>query len=204
MNEVLADVSALTGQEKYLSLSTRFCHRALLDPLTQKRDTLDGLHSNTQIPKVIGFSRLYDLTGQQNYGTAAKFFWSTVVDKRSFVTGGNGDGEHFFPPADFARHLGSAKTMETCCTHNMGGITPEIQAQHQSRDAKQCVPAAHIDKPSQAFAFSLPIPWSKAQATATRLPDNGQRLVPTFRRSCSVAGRPPSRISESHGHRHIY
>jgi hypothetical protein len=25
-------------------------------------------------------------------GTAAKFFWDTMFEKRSFVTGGNGDG----------------------------------------------------------------------------------------------------------------
>ncbi len=34
----------------------RFSHRALLAPLAEGRDTLDGLHANTQIPKVIGFS----------------------------------------------------------------------------------------------------------------------------------------------------
>lgn len=119
MNEVLADVYAITGEAKYLTLAQRFSHRALLDPLSHEEDTLDGLHSNTQIPKVIGFSRLYQLTGESRYGSAAKFFWKTVVEKRSFVTGGNGDGEHFFNPADFAKHLSSAKTMETCCAHNM-------------------------------------------------------------------------------------
>jgi DUF1680 family protein len=128
MNEVLADVYTLTGEEGFLALSKRFCHRALLDPLAQERDTLDGLHSNTQIPKVIGFNRLYELTGAANYGNAARFFWRTVIDKRSFVTGGNGDGEHFFPPADFSRHLSSVKTMETCCTHNMLKLTRSLFA----------------------------------------------------------------------------
>src|SRR4030095_986323 len=128
MNEVLADVYALTGEQRFLILGKKFCHRALLDPLAQERDTLDRLHSNTQIPKVIGFSRLYDLTGLSIYGTAARFFCSTVVNKRSFVTGGNGDGEHFFPPTDFPRHLGSAKTMETCCTYNMLKLTRSLFA----------------------------------------------------------------------------
>jgi DUF1680 family protein len=67
--------------------------------------------------------RLYDLNGPPEYQTAAKFFWETVVRSRSFATGGHGDGEHFFPPAEFAAHLGSAKTMETCCTHNMLRLT---------------------------------------------------------------------------------
>jgi uncharacterized protein len=128
MNEVLADVYALTGEPRFLALAQRFCHRALLDPLAQGSDTLDGLHSNTQIPKVIGFGRLYELTGQANYGTAARFFWRTVVSSRTFATGGNGDGEHFFPPADFLRHLSSAKTMETCCTYNMLKLTRSLFA----------------------------------------------------------------------------
>ena len=128
MNEVLADVYELTGEPGFLTLATRFCHRALLDPLVQQQDKLDGLHSNTQIPKVIGFNRLSELTADSHYGTAARFFWRTVVNNRSFVTGGNGDGEHFFPPADFPRHLSSAKTMETCCTHNMLRLTRSLFA----------------------------------------------------------------------------
>ena len=123
MNEVLGDVYALTGELRFLTLAQRFCHRALLDPLAQARDTLDGLHSNTQIPKVIGFTRLYELTGQVDYRAAARFFWSTVVDRRTFATGGNADREHFFPPAEFSQHLASAKTMETCCTYNMLRLT---------------------------------------------------------------------------------
>jgi DUF1680 family protein len=123
MNEVLADVSALTGDPKYLSLARRFSHEALLAPLADQRDALDGLHANTQIPKVVGFQRLFELTGDERYRRAARFFWQTVAGRRSFVTGGHGDNEHFFPPADFAKHLPSAKTMETCCTHNMLRLT---------------------------------------------------------------------------------
>jgi DUF1680 family protein len=123
MNEVLADVSALTSDPKYLTLARRFSHKVLLTPLAESRDTLDGLHANTQIPKAIGFQRIAELTGEEPYGRAAAFFWHTVTENRSFVTGGHGDNEHFFPPAEFAKHLQSAKTMETCCTHNMLRLT---------------------------------------------------------------------------------
>ncbi len=47
---------------------------------------------------------------------------------RSFATGGHGDGEHFFPKDKFVEHLGSAKTMETCCTHNMMRLTRSLYA----------------------------------------------------------------------------
>jgi DUF1680 family protein len=123
MSEVLADVSVLTGDRKYLALAERFTHRAVLDPLAAGRDTLDGLHSNTQIPKAIGAARLHELTAKPEYRNASTFFWQTVVERRSFATGGNGDVEHFFPPEKFAEHLQSAKTMETCCTHNLLRLT---------------------------------------------------------------------------------
>jgi DUF1680 family protein len=123
MNEVLADVFAMTGDRKYLAAARRFSHEALLAPLAESRDTLDSLHANTQIPKVVGFQRLFELTGEDRYAAASTFFWRTVVDRRSFVTGGHGDNEHFFPPAEFASHLPSAKTMETCGTHNMLRLT---------------------------------------------------------------------------------
>jgi uncharacterized protein len=126
MNEVCADLFAITGEPRYRALAVRFSHRALLEPLAQRTDKLDGLHSNTQIPKVIGFSSLADLSLSDEYGTAAKYFWQTVVEKRSFATGGHGDGEHFFPTDKFVEHLGSAKTMETCCTHNMMRLTRSL------------------------------------------------------------------------------
>ncbi|HEV7606532.1 MAG TPA: beta-L-arabinofuranosidase domain-containing protein [Steroidobacteraceae bacterium] len=126
MNEVCADLFALTKETRYRNLALRFSHRALLEPLAAGRDTLNGLHANTQIPKVIGFSRIHDLTGAREYDDAAQFFWRTVTQDRSFVTGGHGDVEHFFPPGEFAEHLGSAKTMETCCTHNMLRLTRSL------------------------------------------------------------------------------
>jgi uncharacterized protein len=123
MTEVLADVFVLGGNARHLDLARRFVHRAVAEPLARHEDRLDGLHANTQIPKIIGLQRLYELEGLPANGNAADFFWHSVVETRSFATGGHGDGEHFFPKTQFAQHLGSAKTMETCCTHNMLRLT---------------------------------------------------------------------------------
>jgi DUF1680 family protein len=128
MAEVLADTFALTGEQRFLDLGHRFVHRRVLAPLTRHEDRLDGLHANTQIPKIIGLQRIEELSGPAEYGRAAQFFWETVVGRRSFATGGHGDNEHFFPVTDFAAHLGSAKTMETCCTHNMLRLTRALYA----------------------------------------------------------------------------
>ncbi|HVX86185.1 MAG TPA: beta-L-arabinofuranosidase domain-containing protein [Phycisphaerae bacterium] len=134
MNEVLADLYLLARDQRFLALAERFCHQAVLVPAAAGKDTLDRLHSNTQIPKFIGFARLWQITGEDTYRAAATFFWRTVVNNRSFVTGGNGDQEHFFPPADFAKHLGSAKTMETCCSYNMLKLTRLLFTQKPSRE----------------------------------------------------------------------
>ncbi|MFL6628136.1 MAG: beta-L-arabinofuranosidase domain-containing protein [Vitreoscilla sp.] len=123
MNEVLADLHALTGDSRWLTLARRFCHEDLLGPLAQGRDPLDDWHANTQIPKVVGFARLHELTGEARYGRAASYFWGRVAGARAFATGGHGDGEHFFPAAQVRQHLASAKTMETCGTHNMLKLT---------------------------------------------------------------------------------
>jgi uncharacterized protein len=128
MSEVLADLFAITGDRRYFDLAGRFVHRAVYQPLSRGEDRLDGLHANTQIPKIIGLQRLYEVNGPPEFHAAARNFWEAVVETRSFATGGHGDGEHFFPKHEFAAHLGSAKTMETCCTHNMLRLTRSLYA----------------------------------------------------------------------------
>lgn len=123
MNEVYADLYAMTGKTEYRDLARRFSHKALLVPLAKAQDHLDGLHANTQVPKIVGFQRVYEATGDAAYHDAAAFFWKTVAETRSFATGGHGDGEHFFAMADFENHVFSAKGSETCCQHNMLKLT---------------------------------------------------------------------------------
>ena len=123
MNEVFADLYSMTGNAEYRRTAERFSHKAILEPLAKGRDHLDGLHANTQVPKIVGFQRVYEVTGDSKYNKAADFFWRTVTLTRSFATGGHGDNEHFFPLADFATHVYSAKASETCCQHNMLRLT---------------------------------------------------------------------------------
>lgn len=99
MNEVLAKLYAITGNREYLKLSRRFHHKAVLDPLANRVDCLPGLHANTQIPKLTGLARRYELTGDEKDGVAADFFWDRVVNHHSYVTGGHCNREYFGPPA---------------------------------------------------------------------------------------------------------
>lgn len=123
MNEVLADVSQMTGDLRYLALARRFSHQAILQPLARSQDKLTGLHANTQIPKVIGFARIAQITGEDEGRHAAEFFWRTVVDKRSVAIGGNSVKEHFHPADDFKPMLNEVEGPETCNSYNMLKLT---------------------------------------------------------------------------------
>jgi len=123
MNEILADVAQLTDDDKYLALALRFSHQAVLQPLAQGQDKLTGLHANTQIPKVIGFKRIADMTGRQDLDRAAEFFWQTVVERRSVAIGGNSVKEHFHDTQDFGSMIGEVEGPETCNTYNMLKLT---------------------------------------------------------------------------------
>lgn len=127
MNESLANLYGLTGNAEYLNLAKKFYDNRVLGPLSQGVDDLTGRHSNTQIPKIIGLARLYEMTGDDRYAKTASFFWDRVALHRSFIIGGNGDGEGFFGTNHFANHL-SAATAETCCTYNMLKLTRHLFA----------------------------------------------------------------------------
>ncbi len=128
MNEAMADIYAITKDEKYLTLARRFNHRAVLDPLMHKEDRLTGLHANTQIPKVIGLERIATLTGDKNADTGARFFWETVTGHRSVAFGGNSVSEHFNNPKDFRGMLEHREGPETCNTYNMLRLTEQLFA----------------------------------------------------------------------------
>jgi uncharacterized protein len=118
MNDVLAELYSVTGNEQYLAMSKMFHHREILEPLKNHEDILPGKHANTQIPKLVGTARRYELTGDLNDRSASEFFWDRVVNHHSYVTGGHCEGEHFGAP-DSLRDRLSSTTSETCNVYNM-------------------------------------------------------------------------------------
>ncbi len=125
MNDVLANLYRVTGNPDHLRLARAFDHAAVFDPLARGEDELNGLHANTQIPKVIGAAREFEVTGEPRYRDIAHNFWDDVALHRSYVIGGDSDREHFFPVSDFAEHL-SPETAETCNTYNMLKLTRHL------------------------------------------------------------------------------
>jgi DUF1680 family protein len=130
MNEVLANLSAVTKTPRYLEVAKRFDHHAVMDPAVQGRDTLTGLHANTQVPKFVGAAREFELTGDPFYRDAALFFWRQVALHRSYVTGGNSISEHFRTPPDVLASELTDLTQETCNTYNMLKLTSHLFSWH--------------------------------------------------------------------------
>ena len=97
INESYITVYEITGDEKYLKWAKLLNDEDMLIPAAEERDVLNGWHANTQIPKFTGFEKVYNYTQEDKYTRAAQFFWETVVDKHTWVIGGNSTGEHFFP-----------------------------------------------------------------------------------------------------------
>jgi DUF1680 family protein len=126
MNEIFADVAVITGDKKYLVLAQKFSHKEILNPLLENKDALNGIHANTQIPKVIGFMRVAEVSGDKNWANAANFFWKTVVDNRTISIGGNSVREHFNPDIDFSSMLESREGPETCNSYNMLKLTKHL------------------------------------------------------------------------------
>ena len=127
MNEVMADLYADTGDKRWLDLSHRFDHRAVLDPLARGQNILPGLHGNTQVPKLQGHLARYIYTGDKSDGDAARFFWDSVANHHSFATGGHGKEEYFGPPDTLSDRV-DGRTAETCNVYNMIKMTRRLFA----------------------------------------------------------------------------
>lgn len=125
MNDALVNTYAITGIKKYLDLSYRFYDKTILDSLAAQLDVLPGKHSNTQIPKIIGSARRYQLTGDHRDKAIADFFWETVTKHHSYATGGNSNYEYLSAPDKLNDKL-TDNTTETCNTYNMLKLTREL------------------------------------------------------------------------------
>lgn len=124
MNEVLADAYHLLGDSRYLTAARRYSHKYEIDgmkAIPYNQHFLDNQHANTQVPKYIGFNRIWEVEPQKNpdYRAAAINFWEDVVAHRTTCIGGNSTSEHFFDPSNGDRYLNDLDGPESCNSNNM-------------------------------------------------------------------------------------
>ncbi|KUI70044.1 Non-reducing end beta-L-arabinofuranosidase [Cytospora mali] len=139
-NEVFAEIYQLTGDERHLQTAKAFDNRASLfgaavedrDILVVTPDKIPGrrrnqrLHANTHVPQFIGYLRVFEQGGGQDYFTAAKNFYSWVEPHRGFASGGTGGifpgsdtNAELFQNRDNIANAIASNGAETCTTYNM-------------------------------------------------------------------------------------
>lgn len=125
MSETAWNLYAVTGRPEDKELAGMFFDHRVLDPLAAGKDNLAKLHANTQIPKMSGAARGFELTGEDQLNRISTFFWQTVHDHHTFANGGNSNHEMFFAPDKLSEHMSDCNT-ETCNTYNMLKLTRHL------------------------------------------------------------------------------
>ncbi len=120
MCEVFGLLYEITKNKDYLNLSIRFIDKEIIYPLMKNKDELEGKHANTQIPKILGIAKLYDITKDEKYKQVCELFWNIVTRERSYAIGGNSIDEHF---GKIRTETLGVTTAETCNTYNMLKLT---------------------------------------------------------------------------------
>ena len=177
LNESLAELHARTGESRYLRLAERIYDRRTLDPLRRGQDDLGGLHANTQIPKIIGLARIFDITGDAGLAIAAATFRTAATRHHAYVIGGVGDREYFTAPDTTAGYV-TEQTCETCASYNLLKLTRQLYARDPRAaffDEYERTQLNHIlaqhDPRTGMFTYMMPLMSGAAREWSTPFDD---------------------------------
>lgn len=130
MNESLARLYEITGEEKYLEAAKMFDNKDFFDGLANNVDTIQGRHANQHIPQIVGAMHEYAATGDVKYYNIAKNFWNMVTTRYAYSIGGVGTGERFKDPYQQGNNIlgnaGRGENCEACCAYNLLKLTAEL------------------------------------------------------------------------------
>ena len=129
MNDCLYELYAITGKDEHALAAHLFDEETLFENVYNDTDNiLNNKHANTTIPKFLGALKRYtvldgktvsgETVDASKYLEYAERFWDMVVNKHTYITGGNSEWEHF--GLDYV--LDTERTncnCETCNTYNM-------------------------------------------------------------------------------------
>ncbi|WP_380931216.1 beta-L-arabinofuranosidase domain-containing protein [Sphingomonas arantia] len=177
LNESYAELSARTGDRRWLVVAERLYDRKMLDPMVAGQDKLANFHANTQVPKVVGLARIHELNGKQPPADAARFFWKTVTQHHSYVIGGNADREYFTEPDSIATHI-TEQTCEHCNTYNMLKLTQHLYGWEPDGALFDYYERAHLnhvmaaqDPKNAGFSYMTPLMTGAPRSYSTPADD---------------------------------
>jgi uncharacterized protein len=119
MNEVIVNLAAATQKDRYLEAARLFEQPGFLDPLAERRDELQGLHANTNVPKIIGAAHMYEVTGDRRYRDIAEYFLAEVEAARNYVIGNTSLDEHWKTPPGQLKGTLAWTDAECCVAYNL-------------------------------------------------------------------------------------
>ncbi|WP_228850791.1 beta-L-arabinofuranosidase domain-containing protein [Aegicerativicinus sediminis] len=138
MNEVLARMFRITGDEKFLKTAIIFDNIQMFygdanhsHGLAKNVDTFKGLHANQHIPQVMGAIEMYRNSNNPKYFNIADNFWNRVTNDYMYSIGGVAGARN---PANAECFVGQPATLyengfseggqnETCATYNLLKLT---------------------------------------------------------------------------------
>ena len=134
MNESMAHLYSLTGEERYLETAKLFDNIKVFygdaqhsHGLAKNVDTFRGLHANQHIPQIVGALEIYRDSQSPQYLKVADNFWYKVKNDYMYSIGGvagarnPANAECFIsqPATIYENGLSAGGQNETCGTYNM-------------------------------------------------------------------------------------
>ncbi len=141
MNEVMARLSRITGEPRYLEVAHLFDNIRVFfgdvehsHGLAKNVDLFRGLHANQHIPQVIGALETYRVSADPDYYHIADNFWNIVTNDYMYSIGGvagasnpaNAECFTSQPATLYENGFSSGGQNETCATYNMLKLTGNL------------------------------------------------------------------------------
>ncbi len=146
MNETMATLYEITGNEEYLDCAKMFDNNAFffgpldvnyvsdyVNGLANNVDTIRGRHANQHTPQIIGALKIYEVSGDYKYYEVADNFWDIVINSYNYniggVAGNESNAECFVQQPNILSttlHDSTANMCETCATYNMLKLSRQL------------------------------------------------------------------------------
>lgn len=175
MNEVLYELYKVTSNPIHLDLAKLFDRDWFLNPLANNENILSGLHSNTHIVLVNGFSEAYPINKEEKYRNAVVNFWDMLINYHAYSNGSSSgprpnvvtptslSAEHWGLPGILSNTM-TKEIAESCVSHNTQKLSEKLfswTAQPKYADAHMntfynsimALQSAHTGK----FVYHLPL-----------------------------------------------